>query len=155
RLEHGPAGARAHPATEPVLLLALPVVRLEGPLHAWPPREGSGRPQRRAKEVPGSEWGDSAGKCIGRDPRLAMRAGEDGVTHARAPGCAAPRPGADCTPVVDGAGSFFRTRSARNGGQLPHAARAPVPSLGTTPPIARNYSDETRDCSLERVGVGC
>ena len=39
-----------------------------------------------------------------------------------------------------------------NGGRLPHDSRASVAGLGTTPPIARNYSHETRDCSLERPG---
>ena len=51
RLEHRATSAVAHPETETVLLLSLPIVWLEGPLHAWPPRRGKSPPEARAKKV--------------------------------------------------------------------------------------------------------
>ena len=41
------------------------------------------------------------------------------------------------------------------GGLLPHAPRAPVASLGTTPPCGVNYSHDVLDCSLESPWGAC
>src|SRR5262249_7247296 len=38
--EHRPTATGTHASPEAMTLLALPVVRLERALHAWPPREG-------------------------------------------------------------------------------------------------------------------
>ena len=59
RLEHRTTRAVAHPKSETVLLLAFPIVGLEGPLHAWPPRRGNRpqRPERRRSRTRGEGRG--------------------------------------------------------------------------------------------------
>ena len=53
RLQDRASGAILHPGTKPVLLLALPVVGLEGPLHAWPPRRGERAPHETRRRMSG------------------------------------------------------------------------------------------------------
>jgi hypothetical protein len=83
------------------------------------------------------------------------RARNAGADARRSAACPAARGSTTPTRGVDNPRVGPPTRSARNGGRLPHDPRATVQTLGTTPPIARNYSRETRDCSLEWPGVGC
>ena len=152
RLEHGPPGARAHPAHGIRASSCASGCSAGRSASRMASSGGEWAPTTPGEGGPGLGMGRQRGECIGAGPPLAMRA-----TRPADRADAAPRRGRSrrsaartvWTPDV------ARTRSARMGdGSLTtraHQSRA----WGQHHHSARNYSHETRDCSLESAGVGC
>lgn len=111
-LDDRPPASGSHTRPEAVALLALPVVRLERALHAWPPREGNARGTRG--EGPGRSGAKN--KSTARSERTA--------TRPRTPRA---RPHPCCGPSAVVRFALPRRRHGL-GGELPRMPRPNLPA---------------------------